>query len=927
MTTLILLGLLFLQQQGGAGGSGIIAGRVLFADGQPAEGIAMTAVPLDGGVSRTARVNPSGEYRLQNLPPGRYYVRTAPPDSGTFYPGTAVEAEAVAIPVTDASVTENVNFSLTPAASGVRVSGRVLFPEGQRSTGRLLMSGGSPFQFRGATIGADGSFELLHIRPGAYSITLDVPGLDPVRLTVTDSSVSDIELRVPRLAAVQGRATIERSGLPPEMKLIFEGPPNRVETAVQPDGSFTALLPTGIYAIRLEGLGTNRYLSSLTTGATDLLKEPLRITSPDTTPQMAVAIGISSGVKVSGRLSLSGNIEEIIPSSIVLANPVTNQAAEGRINEDGSFELRGVMPGAYSAIVSSKGSSLPSARISLVVPPKDVTDLQIVVPGLKEIEGRITVEGSGPAPRFSFVVIRGGEGLLAASADATQLPVLSTPPAMLRATNVPNGLQVLRVNVNALADGTFKIKLPLGEYRIAQDQAPPGGPANAFSGSASPYFLRSMSYGTARLTTEPLRVTETDSPELQIGFGTTIPNPWVKVSGRVTGVDSARGPFRVALEGSITSTIEAPVDPDGSFQFNSVLRGTTYTARLIPTHDAAPAPRVTVVDKDITSVELTVPAEKEVILRTTVADNGPLPGFILSLAGGANTMSALVRPDRDGTFKIKLPMDERRITLRGLPLGYEVKTLTYGSTDLLKLPLRVLETDSAELHVGLATNPSIPFGTVKGRVTGLDPELRSARLVLNGAAAFSTFEAPVNPDGSFSFSKIPQGMYTPSIADGLISGRLTPTSIVVTGIEAPDIEIQAPSQNTGTLRAPVVEPASGATVIDMAGGNRESANESAAVATLRTINTALITYLNVSGGRYGNLQDLIGAGLLDSSLAGPKAGFSFSIISIGAEYAAAAIPTSADAGRYGFYSMADAVVRYSTVDFLAPANRSGNAVQ
>ena len=50
-------------------------------------------------------------------------------------------------------------------------------------------------------------------------------------------------------------------------------------------------------------------------------------------------------------------------------------------------------------------------------------------------------------------------------------------------------------------------------------------------------------------------------------------------------------------------------------------------------------------------------------------------------------------------------------------------------------------------------------------------------------------------------------------------------------------------------------------------------SESAAVANLRTINTAQVTYLSSSGGSYGTMSDLINARLLDETFSGRKAGY------------------------------------------------------
>ena len=103
--------------------------------------------------------------------------------------------------------------------------------------------------------------------------------------------------------------------------------------------------------------------------------------------------------------------------------------------------------------------------------------------------------------------------------------------------------------------------------------------------------------------------------------------------------------------------------------------------------------------------------------------------------------------------------------------------------------------------------------------------------------------------------------------------------------------------------------------------SRQAANESAAVATMKTINTAQIAYSS-AGGNYGTLAGLVAAGLLDESFNStatrPKAGYIYSVTASGSDYTAEAIPASSNSGRYGYYSHPDAVVRYSTSVSLVP---------
>jgi hypothetical protein len=114
-------------------------------------------------------------------------------------------------------------------------------------------------------------------------------------------------------------------------------------------------------------------------------------------------------------------------------------------------------------------------------------------------------------------------------------------------------------------------------------------------------------------------------------------------------------------------------------------------------------------------------------------------------------------------------------------------------------------------------------------------------------------------------------------------------------------------------------------------GDPVASYESSAVANLRTINTAEMTYLS-SDRRYSSLADLIASGLLDSRYNGTKAGYRFSVSTDGKTYTAAAMPQSREVGRFGYYTTTDAVIRYATSKAGAcspcfPEGQSGAPVQ
>jgi len=108
--------------------------------------------------------------------------------------------------------------------------------------------------------------------------------------------------------------------------------------------------------------------------------------------------------------------------------------------------------------------------------------------------------------------------------------------------------------------------------------------------------------------------------------------------------------------------------------------------------------------------------------------------------------------------------------------------------------------------------------------------------------------------------------------------------------------------------------------------SRQAANDSAAIANLRTIATAEVTYFS-SRGNYGDMRALIQAGFLDSRFMSTVSGYDFTISISGRRYTATATPSSANTGRYGYSVTTDGVVRYSSVPTQAPAGQAGSPLQ
>lgn len=110
--------------------------------------------------------------------------------------------------------------------------------------------------------------------------------------------------------------------------------------------------------------------------------------------------------------------------------------------------------------------------------------------------------------------------------------------------------------------------------------------------------------------------------------------------------------------------------------------------------------------------------------------------------------------------------------------------------------------------------------------------------------------------------------------------------------------------------------------------SRQYANENAAVANLRNVNTGLLAYSS-SSGRFTDIPGLMAARLIDDRFIGSVSGYNYvvTLSNNNMNFTATATAASPNNGRYDFYSTPDYVVRYATTPSRAPASQNGNPVK
>jgi hypothetical protein len=367
----------------------------------------------------------------------------------------------------------------------------------------------------------------------------------------------------------------------------------------------------------------------------------------------------------------------------------------------------------------------------------------------------VTVEGNGPRPRFQIAFTR---------VDATGANPVNISPA-----------------------ASFNTTMAAGEYKLTVSGLPAG------------YSLKSATAGNMDAVNQSFKVAPGSPTAIVITLGVSSPPPWVKVSGHVTGGNATN----VSLSGTaVAETLTASVGRDGQFEFPMVLPG-TYTARLVPAVVLAPTTPITVGSTNVSNVEIRIPPTREINGKITVRGNVPVPRVIFTLANGAapininqgvvsNTAGSVTVPTNvgtDGVFKVTLPEGERAISIQpsSLPSGYSVDSFTYGSTDLLKNPMRVALTDTAEIAIAVDATTVKPHN-VSGKVTGL-LTTQGVRVVLQGGNLGTGVESPVSSDGSFAFTDILPGNYTARLS---LSGHVVAGSVNVGNNDVTNLVINYP---------------------------------------------------------------------------------------------------------------------------------------
>lgn len=388
----------------------VISGKVVDPDGDPVAGVPLTVLHWNF-VRGTRQLTPAssgatndrGEYRLYNLPAGRYLIagrpnqlmdysfrasagrdltapgqREAPREvfALTFYP-SATEA-AGASPVSVAPGQELLGVDLQLRKTRIyKVQGRL---SGAQKGGRYsvsmqpfdaMLSGSFGLNQTAAVRPEDWSFAFRGAAPGRYTLTAMAENRIGSRqeITIGSGDLEGLVLPILEPGTIKGRIIVEAEGNKPNAKGVrislvpAEGTPmNAPNASSGDDGSFTMndvsadryhvicspVEGTYLKTIRLGGQIVNDGTIELTAGGSATLDLVFAATS-------AV---IEGDVKTSDDQPAAGATVLLLPASMRDSDFRMTMA-----DQNGHFTAKGMAPGSYSAIATDAPIfSLPDAQ-------------------------------------------------------------------------------------------------------------------------------------------------------------------------------------------------------------------------------------------------------------------------------------------------------------------------------------------------------------------------------------------------------------------------------------------------------------------------------------------------------------------------------------------------------------------------------------
>ncbi len=380
----------------------LITGRVLDEFGEPATDVLVSALRYQFILGRRQLVpagrigttNDLGEYRIFGLPPGQYYVsatlRTANPldvstndRSGyapTYYPGTPSVSEAQRLTVELGQMHSGLDVILAPARLA-RITGTVVDSEGKPLAGGMIMlvqaSGAAFMAFSGGQVKPDGSFAIVNVAPGDYSLRMfagpgilggggGTPESISANVTVAGEDITGLRLAGVKASTVTGRVILPQAApgaiRPSTLQLVTVatrptplGDGGVGGSRVGDDLTFALKVQPGHQLIRLGPQVPGATLKAVRINGEDVTDSGIEFRPNEDVGGMEVELTTEQSELSGIATDLRGQAVRDY-SVVVFARDsrrwtiASRYFGGGRPDQDGRFKVRNLPPGDYYAI-------------------------------------------------------------------------------------------------------------------------------------------------------------------------------------------------------------------------------------------------------------------------------------------------------------------------------------------------------------------------------------------------------------------------------------------------------------------------------------------------------------------------------------------------------------------------------------------------
>jgi protocatechuate 3,4-dioxygenase beta subunit len=408
---------------------GVIAGKIIDQDGDPVAGVPITILrwgfirggrqllPAGGGGSTDDR----GQYRIYNLPAGRYFIaarpmRTdlagpmsgplargavAPGESGretftaTFYPSSAEPSGAAPvtlapgqeIPGVDIQLRRTRTYTVQGKVNGMQQGGRysiALQPQESILSGSFGLN-------RTSAVREDGSFLFRGVSPGRYTLTAVVENRVGARqdLSIGNGDLDGLVIAIADPGTVKGRVQMEPGSAKPTVRgvrvslEIADGSTMSYPNASSgEDGTFLiASVSPDRYRLSVSPV-EGAYLKTVRWGGQEVNDGTVEM--PQGGNMNLDLVFANTKAQIDGDVKTAD--DQPAPNTAVLLMPASHRNSDFRLtmtDQNGHFAAKGMAPGSYAALATDASIfTLPDS---------------VFLKALERLTTSVTVEENGQA--------------------------------------------------------------------------------------------------------------------------------------------------------------------------------------------------------------------------------------------------------------------------------------------------------------------------------------------------------------------------------------------------------------------------------------------------------------------------------------------------------------------------------------------------